>query len=579
MIEFKADCGHIIQTPDHNAGKIVKCAYCGREVEAPRRDDQDPDILFQEVDLNELAKGEGMAGTSGAMTIQGQQKKAKSAPSAEDIARTGNRILRICLIIAFSVICLVVMVMVVRSVPNIAGGPLQKESQIATGTSPVQEPLPRIEHSPAPADTPARVDRARRERQPATASRRGRVNQSFSRNSQGVFVEVFDKSARIYVRERDSQNDATLGADESEFRGRGSTKIALPPGQYRLAICLDISDPELAGLPGFDELRSKLEFEGDARAAKEFFARDVSTEIEFIDEIDVEQRLVRYYDIEVQGNDWTLITNLYVPGDSIRAVLSYLPTISLYKFDRESVRRELSAYGVSVGNLSFVLDMLARAGQVVYPISTSISRVFEIDVREGSFRTRELIIEEDFDIPQDEESVSQPLRQPHRRNPWERGRGQKATPDRSEESAPKDLAAALSVFRQRLNDSETIDPDECRPYFSGGAMHSLWQEADIRTRVAFVELVEKDTAVALLQEIGETMLRDPDLDVRLALLDALVRSGQKKAVSFIDRRLSDLKEDDSIDPGEADREEKALLQAKKKLTKKGGGKRKNPWER
>ena len=33
MIEFQADCGHIIRADDHQAGQIVKCAYCGREVE------------------------------------------------------------------------------------------------------------------------------------------------------------------------------------------------------------------------------------------------------------------------------------------------------------------------------------------------------------------------------------------------------------------------------------------------------------------------------------------------------------------------------------------------------------------
>ena len=104
MIEFKADCGHVIQAPDQDAGKIVKCAYCGREVEAPLRDEEDPDLLFQEVDLNELAKSESLAGVSVAMTIQGHQKRARSAPSAEDIAQTGNRVLRISLVAAFSTI-------------------------------------------------------------------------------------------------------------------------------------------------------------------------------------------------------------------------------------------------------------------------------------------------------------------------------------------------------------------------------------------------------------------------------------------------------------------------------------------
>ena len=75
------------------------------------------------------------------------------------------------------------------------------------------------------------------------------------------------------------------------------------------------------------------------------------------------------------------------------------------------------------------------------------------------------------------------------------------------------------------------------------------------------------------------MLQDPELDVRLALIDALVVSGLADAVTFIDQRLEDIDADESVDPGQADREEKALLQAKAQLTKSRGGKRKNPWDR
>ncbi len=81
----------------------------------------------------------------------------------------------------------------------------------------------------------------------------------------------------------------------------------------------------------------------------------------------------------------------------------------------------------------------------------------------------------------------------------------------------------------------------------------------------------------LLEEIGGTMLDDPDIDVRLALLKALVRSGLKKAVTFIEQRLDDIEEDASINPDQADRERKALLQALDKL-KKGRRKRANPWD-
>ena len=133
------------------------------------------------------------------------------------------------------------------------------------------------------------------------------------------------------------------------------------------------------------------------------------------------------------------------------------------------------------------------------------------------------------------------------------------------------------AFRKRLNDRGDIDPEEWRPYFVDHEQYDLWQAAEVRTRSAFVELLGKDTAGELLEEIGGTMLDDPDIDVRLALLKALVRSGLKKVVPFIDRRLGDIEEDASINPDQADRERKALLQAKDKL-RKGRRKRENPWD-
>ena len=35
MIEFKAECGHTIRAKDEDVGKVVRCAYCGREAQVP----------------------------------------------------------------------------------------------------------------------------------------------------------------------------------------------------------------------------------------------------------------------------------------------------------------------------------------------------------------------------------------------------------------------------------------------------------------------------------------------------------------------------------------------------------------
>ena len=115
-----------------------------------------------------------------------------------------------------------------------------------------------------------------------------------------------------------------------------------------------------------------------------------------------------------------------------------------------------------------------------------------------------------------------------------------ASSQATDEEAPQDLSAVLAAFRKRLNDRGDIDPEEWRPYFIDHEQYDLWQAAEVRTRSALVELLDKDTAGELLEDIGGTMLDDPDIDVRLALLKALVRSGLKKAVTFIERRLDDI---------------------------------------
>jgi len=579
MIEFKADCGHIIQAPDRDAGKIVKCAYCGREIEAPTPTEK-PDILFHEVDLNELAKGEEVSGGSGGMTIQGQQQEGRSAPSPVELAQTGNKILRYTLLVAFGAICITVLVLVTQSVFNISRSPsdsAQGKRSTAMGTQPVPESERQAKVPARPAERSPESERAPVEKQPRSAPPRGRRNFVFDEASQGIFVEAFNKNVRIYVRYADSDNDETLGADESEFHGTGATQLSVPVGRFRIAVTLDTADSNLSQLGGFDELRDQLEIESDASSARDFFARDISVETSYIDQIGVEPRLVRYYEVDVRPGQWTLITNLFVPRGSISTTVTRLPDVDLYEFDTEATRRELSSLSAAVEDTSVVLEMLARAGQVVYPGPGGKHTVFEIDVRDGSLLSWPLTVGEseitaDDRQPEDTKRVPAPDR-----NPWAAGPPPKASLRAADDEAPQDLGTILAAFRKRLNDRGDIDPEEWRPYFFDHEQYDLWQVADVRTRSAFVELLEKDIAGELLEEIGGTMLDDPDIDVRLALLKALVRSGSKKAVSFIERRLKDIEEDTAINPDKADRERTALLQAKGKL-KKGPRKRENPWD-
>lgn len=581
MIEFKADCGHVIQAPDQDAGKIVKCAYCGREVEAPLRDEEDPDLLFQEVDLNELAKSESLAGVSVAMTIQGHQKRARSAPSAEDIAQTGNRVLRISLVAAFSTICLVVLVFGIRAMVSNMTSPERPPSDgfgsPVAGVTPPQTPSRDLQ--PKAVDTPTTSVRDAAPTEPIAVGSGGRVDYSFASSSQGVFIEVFNKAARIYIRDRESTSQEILGTDESEREGLGTLEIPLPPGQYRIGVILPADDDQLTSLNGFDAIRSDLESESEDAALADFFVRDASSETAFIDDSGFRQSVVRYYDITVQSQEWVLVTSLFAPRGPIRTMLSYMPNDALYSFDTETAKRELLAHGVARREVSSVIDMLARAGQVVLPASDRGAGefdIFEIDVRDGAFRTRQLTLPDraEKQIVEASEADSQPRRPS--RSVFGRRLGLRPIPPADQNEPESSLQTVLDQLREKLAKNENVSADDVRPYLVGGAQYALWQDAEAGTRMEFAELLEKDAAASLVQELGETMLNDPDFDVRLALLASLVLSADKEAIKPIDQRLEAIEDDDTLDRKEADLEEKELRQARSALS---GPKGKSPWDR
>ena len=100
--------------------------------------------------------------------------------------------------------------------------------------------------------------------------------------------------------------------------------------------------------------------------------------------------------------------------------------------------------------------------------------------------------------------------------------------------APDDLGVVTRDMIRRLRGGESIRPGEWKVYFVGGEHHTLWQIADTRAKTSFIELIDNETVEQLLNEIADTLLSDPDLNVRLALLRILVRTGSKRVIPYID---------------------------------------------
>src|SRR5262245_54388590 len=118
MIEFQADCGHVIHAPDNSAGRIVKCAYCGREVEVPPPPGPERDPLFEELDLDALARNEGHRTVTG-LSIKGEPATAR-APVARVIrerpsSSSQQHPVKPLLIAAYSLVAVLVLIVIVVS--------------------------------------------------------------------------------------------------------------------------------------------------------------------------------------------------------------------------------------------------------------------------------------------------------------------------------------------------------------------------------------------------------------------------------------------------------------------------------
>ncbi len=568
MIEFKADCGHTLQLPDREAGKVVKCAYCGREVEAPSGDEHDPDFLFQEVDISELAKGEGPGG-SGALTIKGRQKRAKAAPSEEQVVERGNTAMRLTMVAGFTVVCVLVLLLVLRSMMNIAEPNIPGRPSATAATPPVLLPPARQSTlDPAP-------PRPSSDMPPPAAVASGRRGYTFGSDSNGIVVETVAQSARIYLRGADSQNPEILGIDETERRGTGATRLEVPPGNYILAVAMMLSDSDLGDLPGFQALRSQLELGGDAGDADDYFAPDCARALVFIDELDMEPRLVRYYDVGVRPRHWSLVASWFIPGQTPADLLNHAPSDRHYGFAHDEVRRQMARIGVPAGVHSTLVDLLERLGQVVYVAADGARCVLEIDPQTGVFASR-VAAAPPLEAPQDSSPVvdngsgQQPPPRPRIANPWEHPR----TPPRTR-AQEDNLGAVLSRFEQHPEDRT---PAVWGRYLAGGSDYRLWQKAAAAERVAFARGIDADAASQLIDPLGETLLGDPDLAVRLAVLSVLLETADRQVIAIIDSRLEALDQDDTASPQDADSERNALLEARRQLTRPAGPP-KNPWER
>jgi hypothetical protein len=606
MIEFQADCGHIIQAPERAAGHIIKCAYCGREVEVPPLPGQERGPQFEALDLNELARKEGHRTVNG-LAIQGQQTIARPAvvAIAPDAPQVKPPPFKQYLLAVYSILALGVLALVSTALLRRSGDP-PGSAQMAGGTQVAVSP-----DKPEPAAKPPQVEASLPARTPGHGSapdsrsigsapsraHRGLLEPALPRGQQGVYVQALSQQADVFIATRDEAIDPVSPGFQA---GKANQAHVRSPGFYRVAVRLPADDPWLgADMNGWLRQQSGLR---PGPIPQKLLRRDASSETRLQVLPDGTHWLARYYDIEVKPLEWQLITALFFGPGSLDELMAALPGTVHYDIDREDARAALKFENIAEQDHELILNILARIGQVVYAPADGLERLFQIGLSDGLLDIRRLQAEDSADDAADSLSADSASR-PGAAGPWSTSRASESSdpPDGSAArqdsngsragpwGAPKGagkpdgaktgstgLAQKIEQYRELLERGETPPAQELR----ADLQSSGWLQSAPETRLAWIALLTSGMAGSLVEDLGQALLDDPHLDVRLALLGAMVSSERQEAVTFIDRRLEHVDQLPPGDPAVLADERRSLVQARAQLlaSRRSVGSR-NPWER
>ena len=369
MIEFKAECGHVVRAKDEDAGGVVRCSYCGRKATVPDEGGDDLDFLFAEVGQPKAKVGAASRrkrGKPGRLLAKGSRGRGSFNPFA--------LVLRMCY--AALLICIVVFVGKKWVIPLIQHG----------FSSPVVE---REQDSSPPPST----DR-QRPRGKGLAGISGRA---------GLFVGSTPPNATFYCIE---ESKATHARRISEVPGhvqwRANTDpLRLAEGVYAVEVIMPTNDIRLnnRSLPSYEayrRLRYSVRTASDEecrRLLEEFFVPDKAWPV-FIDKTEEKTYIVRQYRGVTVGSDRRssgvralFLPKIMLPGGHkfsvAQLVTSYLPKERTYVFDEQYVREELEFFHVPKSDRTFVLEGLARIGVMPYVAEDGNTRLAKLGIHDG----------------------------------------------------------------------------------------------------------------------------------------------------------------------------------------------------
>ena len=364
MIEFKAECGHTIRAKDEDEGKVVRCSYCGREAQVPQDDQDDLDYLFSEVEASEAeAKG-----ASPKKMRRGRRRTVGAIATGR--ADTGFNPLGVALKMAYVAALVIVLIVVAKVSYNAwmsSGGGLSGYDR---------EKAKQAKNEPKQGS----------KNQKKPSGRQGLVVvKSLNLKKGGIYVSSVPPGAMVRVRKDETATIPEIFRDPEAKRCTANSPVELEPGRYEVAVGVKVNDGNLRKYPEFIALRRKIDSGAPKSVLEAYFLPDGADEITTVELPNQPILIVRKYECEVIGTDWTPLTALFLPDRPLSELMRHLPRTVAYGFNNEDVDWELDYFEVPSADRKLMVDALHRVGMVMYRIPDSATyRRFQINLTEGS---------------------------------------------------------------------------------------------------------------------------------------------------------------------------------------------------
>ena len=377
MIEFKGECGHTIRARDEDAGKVVRCSYCGREALVTQEAHDELDALFDEVE--ETGVYDPQATKVGQRAHRSTQR-GKTPAAARKRAAPGFDPFAVALKMTYVAVIIIAAVVAWKY-----GKGLYDSWSAQRGTT-----------TPTAAGTPSPAESGPRPGASTSDKRYGLLTDRLPRGHFGAYVSSVPRGAMIFHLSEHGVVDSILTNPAAEKHMRTNTDVRIPqPGAQTFAVALQIANQDLMDLPGYKGLRKQLsspEYGYDKdKAAVQYFVPDgsVATRVE---SIRGRRYLVRYYEVVTEKNHWTAVTAMFLPRDAglTELIEHHLPRRENYGFDEAYITQELDFHDISPAQQTVIMDFLRRVGRVCYQKEGGWYHSFQIEVSDGYLKWDEL---------------------------------------------------------------------------------------------------------------------------------------------------------------------------------------------